>query len=225
MSSITLYGRAGHGSQPHRTIDPVVMAASTVMRLQTIVSREVNPSDSAVVTVGAINAGDVENIITDKAELKLDIRSIEPATRERVIKSVRRIVDAECVASNAPKKADFVGTREFPFTFNDVDVTQKIEGTFDTHFGTAAHSYDPEIERLAGSEDFGVLATAINKPACFFVYGGIDPDTWDKAEKNGTTQEDIPVNHSGYFAPVIQPTLKVAVDAYAGAALTWLIKS
>ncbi|KIW03925.1 uncharacterized protein PV09_04766 [Verruconis gallopava] len=217
--AVTMYGRGAHGSQPHRSVDPVVMAAHTVVRLQTIPSRETDPSDLSVVTVGAINAGDAENIIPETAELKLDTRSISPVTRERVLASLTRIVNAEAQASNAPRPPTITKTREFPFLHNDDDATAAIESSFATHFGDA---YDANAPRLGGSEDFGELATAVNKPAVFWAYGGIDPALWDKAEKAGTLTEDIPVNHSPYFAPTVMPTLQIAVDAFAVAALTWL---
>jgi amidohydrolase len=219
--AVTLYGRGAHGSQPHRSIDPIVMAAHTILRLQTIPSRETNPADLSVVTVGAVHAGDAENIIPETAELKLDTRSLDPATRAKVISSMKRIVEAEAQASNAPKPPTITRTREFPFLHNDEDATTALEESFSSHFSS---SYDPNAARLGGSEDFGDLATAVNKPAVYWAYGGVDPAVWDKAEREGRTTEDIPVNHSPYFAPVIMPTLRVAVDAYAVAALTWLIK-
>jgi amidohydrolase len=222
--ALTLHGRGGHGSQPHRTVDPIVLAAHTIVRLQTIASRETDPSDLSVVSVGAIQAGDAENVISDVAHLKLNIRTINPKTRERVLSGVKRIVEAESVASNAPKPPEFKPTTKFPFLHNDEDVTAKLESTFTEHFPTNENGYSAAALRLAGSEDFGILATAVNRPACFWTYGGIDPDVWDAAEKNDRILEDIPVNHSPYFAPVIMPTLQVAVDAYAVAALTWLGK-
>jgi amidohydrolase len=220
--AVTLYGRGAHGSQPHRSVDPIVMAAHTVPRLQTIPSRETNPADLSVMTVGAIHAGDAENIIPDSAELKLDIRTLDPATRTKVIESMKRIIEAESQASNAPQAPSITRTREYPFLHNEEDATGILEKTFSAHFKNA---YDANTARLGGSEDFGDLATAVNKPAVFWAYGGVDPVVWAKAEKEGRLTEDIPVNHSAYFAPVIMPTLQVAVDAYAVAALTWLIQA
>lgn len=200
------------------------MAAHTIVRLQTITSRETDPSDLSVVSVCAINAGDAENIISDVAHLKLDIRTLNPTTRDRVLSGVRRIVEAESLASNAPKPPEFKQTRTFPFLLNDDDVTAQLETTFAQHFPTSEKGYNPTAPRLAFSEDFGILATAVNRPACFWAFGGVDPDIWDKAQAQGRVLEDIPVNHSPYFAPVIQPTLKTGADAYAVAALTFLMK-
>lgn len=219
---VTLFGRGGHASQPHRTLDPVVMAASAVVRLQSIVSREVAPEDTAVVTVGSLVAGQTENIIADKAEMKVNVRSYNPATRKKILGSVHRIIRAESFASGADKEPVFEPTSAFPFTINDEGVTAALEASFSAHFGQA--DYDSNTQRLYGSEDFSILATAIGKPYNFWVYGGVDPEKWDAAEKAGRIVEDIPVNHSPFFAPVIEPTLTRAVDSLALGALTFLKK-
>lgn len=209
---------------PHKTIDPVVMAASTVMRLQTIKSREVDPAAHAVVSVGSLRAGDTENVIPDRAELKINVRTMNPTTRERVLSSLKRIIEAESAASNAPKPPEIKETTKFPFGVNDEDVTAKLEETFSAVFEVGPHGYHPDIPPMQASEDFGILASAVKRPASFFVYGGTDPQLWDKAEKEGRVDEDVPNNHSPFFAPVIQPTMTCAVDGYAAAALTWLVK-
>ena len=194
------------------------------MRLQTIVAREVNPLDFAVVTVSAIHAGDRENIIPEEANLKLNVRAALPETRERVLNSVKKIIAAEAEASSNSKQPTLTETTRFPFLFNDASVTNALEKTFSEHFEVSKHGYTNDISRLQGSEDFGILATAIGKPSCFFLYGGIDPEVYDKAEKEGRLNEDVPGNHSPYFAPVIQPTLTTGMDGYVVAALTFLGK-
>jgi metal-dependent amidase/aminoacylase/carboxypeptidase family protein len=196
-----------------------VTAAHTIARLQTIASREVDPADSAVVTVSAIHAGDAENVIPARADLKLNIRTIDPDTRKRVLRSVKRIIDAESQASGIDKTPELTETTNFPFLNNDREVTEAVARSFGAHFGD---SHDENSPRLGGSEDFGILATAVGRPACFWTYGGVDQKLWDKAKKEGRLFEDVPVNHSPFFAPVIQPTLKAAVDAYALSALTFL---
>ncbi|KAF1841768.1 metal-dependent amidase/aminoacylase/carboxypeptidase [Cucurbitaria berberidis CBS 394.84] len=221
---IKIEGRQTHASTPHRGIDPIVQAASTIMRLQTVVAREVDPLDFAVVTVSAIHAGDRENIIPEEAELKINIRTALPETRERVLNSVKKIIAAEAEASSNPKQPTLKETTRFPFLFNDASVTSALEKTFSEHFEVGKHGYTDDIARLQGSEDFGILATAIGKPSCFFLYGGIDPQVYDKAVKEGRLREDVPGNHSPYFAPVIQPTLTVGMDGYVVAALTFLGK-
>ncbi|KAF2741373.1 metal-dependent amidase/aminoacylase/carboxypeptidase [Polyplosphaeria fusca] len=218
---LAIHGRGAHASMPQKSIDPIIQASSTILRLQSIVSREVDPSDFAVVTVAAFHAGDVENIISDRADLKLDVRAARQDTRERVLASMKRIIDAEATASNAPRAPELETTRAFPLLFNDDQVTSALETTFASHFGADKHKYNANIPRLPGSEDFGILATSIGKPSCFFVYGCVDTDVYDKAEAEGKLGE-LPANHSPLFTPVIQPTLGVAVDAYIISALTFM---
>lgn len=221
---VTLHGHQGHASQPHNTCDPAVMAASTVMRLQTLVSREVDPATAAVVTVGSLRAGDAENIIPETAELKINVRTVDAKVREHVLAGIKRIVEAESAASDAPKRPTFTPTSRFPFTVNDDKLTSALEHSFSTHFGEDKHSYTREVERLKGSEDFPILGTSIGKPCCYWVYGGTDPEHWDRCEREERLGKGVPINHSPFFAPVIMPTLKVGAEAYVVAALTWLAK-
>jgi amidohydrolase len=224
---VTLYGRGGHASQPHRTIDPVVMAAQVIVRLQAIVSREVDPRDTAVVTVGSLHAGMTENIISDSAVLKINIRAVQPETRTKVLASMRRIIKAECEASGAPQEPKFVPTSSFPFTINDDATTAHLEGPFKDHFGD---SYSASADPLGGSEDFSVLATEAPRkdgkgtgvPYSYWIFGGTHPEKCKEAESKGTLRDEIPINHSAYFAPVIQPTMKTGVDGLVVAALSFL---
>ena len=221
---ITLHGRSGHGSQPQRTIDPIVVAASTILKLQTIVSREIAAQVPAVVTCGMVKAGDAENIIPEFAELKLNIRTWDSKTRDTVIAAICRIVNAESEASGAIKPPTIQQLNSFPVMSNDEEVTKKLEETFAAHFGRDKHHYAGEPEKTGGSEDFPFLATSVDRPYSMFPYGGIDPAVWDKAEKAGRLDEDVPGNHSSFFAPVVMPTLQRGTDGYAAAALTWLAK-
>jgi metal-dependent amidase/aminoacylase/carboxypeptidase family protein len=213
---VTVFGRGGHGSLPHYTVDPALLAAHIVVRLQGIVSREVDPSDLAVVTVGSLQAGQTENIIADRAEIGLDFRTVKLETREKVISAIKRIVEAECAASGSPKPPVFTPTRRFPPTNNDDEVAAVLAASFAEHF---ERDFDPNTARTNVSEDFPTLATAINVPSVFWFLGGIDPALWDQGQT-----EEIPGNHSALFAPVIQPTLKAGVDALCIAALTFLKK-
>lgn len=212
-------GRQAHASMPHVSIDPIVQAASTIVRLQSIVAREVDPSDFAVLTVSAIHAGDKENIIPQEADLKLNIRAGVPETRERVIESMKRIIDAEALASGTPHKPELTHFTTYPLLYNDSDVTSKLEKTLADHFGS---NYNPAIARFSASEDFGILATSINKPSCFFLYGGLDAEVYDKAEKEGKLKE-LPGNHSPFFVPHIG-SIWTGFDAYVVSALTFLKK-
>ncbi|TVY89280.1 Hippurate hydrolase, partial [Lachnellula willkommii] len=222
---VTVYGRGGHASMPHKTVDPVVMAAHIIVRLQTVVSREVDPRDSAVVTVGSVQSGMTENIISSEATLKINVRTVLPETRTKVLAAIKRIVKAECDASGALKEAHWESTSSFPFTINDRDVTKHVAKAFSEHFG---ERLDPDTPPLSGSEDFGILATEVpNKdggrgvPYCFWIFGGSDPKTFEDLKGRGKLDE-LPSNHSPYFAPVIQPTLSTGVDTLVVAALSYL---
>ncbi|CRG89761.1 hypothetical protein PISL3812_06800 [Talaromyces islandicus] len=215
---ITVYGRGGHGSLPHQTVDPALLAAHIVVRLQSIVSREIDPTDLGVVTVGSLQAGQTENIIADRAEIGLDFRTVKLETREKIISAIKRIVEAECAASGSPKPPVFTPTRRFPPTDNNEQVVSQIAASFAKHFG---HEFDGNTPRTNVSEDFSTLATCRNIPCCFWFVGAIDPVLWDKAVGEGNTEE-IAGNHSALFAPVIQPTMRAGVDALCLGALTFL---
>ncbi|GAB7358594.1 hypothetical protein MBLNU230_g2654t1 [Neophaeotheca triangularis] len=220
---VTLHGRGGHASMPDRLIDPVVMAASTVKKLQTIVSREVASEDSAVVTVASIQAGDAENIVSDDARLAINVRAINARTRQKVLESIKRIAKAEALAGNAVAEPTFVNTSSLPLTINDDAVTGKLETAFRSHFTEAPHAFRTDLPRMGGSEDFSVLGTSVDRPVSFFAYGGTDPEFWDTCGRQGTMNK-VPVNHSALFAPIIMPTLRTGVDGYVAAALAFLAK-
>ncbi|PVI02314.1 metal-dependent amidase/aminoacylase/carboxypeptidase [Periconia macrospinosa] len=213
-------GRQAHASTPHVGVDPIVQAASTILRLQTIVAREVDPSDFAVVTVSAIHAGDAENIIPSSASLKLNVRAAIPSTRSHILSSISRIIDAEAVASNAPAPPILTPTTNFPFLYNDAHVTAALERTFSTHFGV--DRYSDAIPRLQGSEDFGILAESVGKPCCFFLYGGLEREMVERLEGEGRRNE-IPGNHSPFFLPVVE-SVRVGCEGYCVGALTFLGK-
>ncbi|KAL8739600.1 MAG: hypothetical protein Q9190_007617, partial [Brigantiaea leucoxantha] len=186
---VTLFGRGGHGSMPHRTVDPVVMAAHVVLRLQNIVSREVDANEFAVVTVGKLHAGHTENIIADEAEIRVDVRTQKPKVRDQVLAAVHRIVKGECEASGATKEPLIEISSKFPMTVNDESVAKTIEHAFSEYFGP---KFDPNIPCSNASEDFSVLGTSQGRPCCFWFYGGVDEKTWDEKEKAGRIVEDIP---------------------------------
>ncbi|MCX4681023.1 amidohydrolase [Streptomyces sp. NBC_01433] len=217
--AVTMYGKGAHGSRPEAAIDPVVMAASTVMRLQTVVSREIAGGDTAVVTVGALNAGTKDNVIPDTAELKLNIRTYTDEVRARVLEAVKRIVRAEAEASGATRSPDIDPIATFPVLVNDEAAVRRTVTAFRGHFG-AQRVFDPGP--VTGSEDCGFFGTASGAPVCYWFFGGTDPDTYRKAAAAGTTARDIPSNHSPHFAPLIEPTLSTGIEAMTTAALTWL---
>ena len=217
---IRMFGRGGHGSMPESTVDPVVMAASTVMRLQTVVSREVAATDGAVLTVGSLQAGTKENVIPEEATIKLNVRTFDEDVRKRVLDAIERIANAESDASDAPKRPEITPMNRYPLTVNEPDATRKVAGAFGSHFG---HDRVEELSApVPASEDFGSFGTEWHAPSVFWYIGGTDPDTYDKARQAGRVSQDIPTNHSPNFAPVIHPTLETGVEAMVVAARAWL---
>jgi hippurate hydrolase len=216
---VRMFGRGGHGSRPETTVDPVVMAAATVLRLQTVVSREVAAADTAVVTVSSLRAGTKDNIIPDEAEFTVNIRSYAEPVRERVLAAVHRIIRAEAVASGAERAPEITVTDSFPVLRNDPAAADRTAAAFRAMFG-AQRVVDPGP--VSASEDFGVFGTASGSPSCYWVFGGIDAATFVAATQAGTVDRDIPSNHSPFFAPLVEPTIDTGVSAMACAALTWL---
>ncbi|MFJ4170074.1 amidohydrolase [Paenarthrobacter sp. NPDC089714] len=217
--NVTLHGRGGHGSRPETTVDPVLMAAAATVRLQGVVSREIAPSDSAVVTVGQLHAGTKNNIIPETATLGLSIRSFAEPTRQKVLAAVERIVRSEATASGATQEPDFHYEERFPLTVNDDSAAKRVDAAFRTTFG-AHQVIDPGP--VSGSEDVGMLATAAGAPLVFWFLGGIEPHYAKEFAEKGRLPEDVPSNHSPYFAPVIQPTLGIGTDALVTAAREFL---
>ena len=216
---ITLHGSGGHGSRPETTVDPIVMAAATVMRLQTVVSREIAGTDTAVLTIGTLRAGTKENIIPDRAELGLNIRSYDPAVRERILAAVERITRAEAAASSAPAEPEFELIDSFPVLVNDEAAVARTRPVL----GEVAPVVDPGL--VTGSEDVGLFATEAGVPCVYWILGGADPAAFAGA----TSREQLlagvaaqPSNHSPLYAPVVEPTLSVGVAALVAAARHWL---
>ncbi|WP_341956279.1 amidohydrolase [Microbacterium sp. LWH13-1.2] len=217
--TVTLHGRGGHGSRPHSTIDPVVMAAATVMRLQTIASREVDPRDVAVVTVGSIHAGLKNNIIPAEAKLELSLRYPNDEMRDKVLASVERIVRAEAAASGAEREPEIRTDHTLPPTINDADATARVTSALQRALGEAS-VIDPGM--FTGSEDVSWFARDTGAPLVFWFWGGVDAAKFAESAAAGTLDKDIPTNHSPFFAPVIHPTIEVGVTALSSAAREFL---
>jgi hippurate hydrolase len=215
---IQLFGRGAHGSMPQASIDPVVMAAATVMRLQTIVSREVAPTEAAVLTVGVLQAGDKENVIPDDAIIKLNVRTFDPGVRKRVLAAIKRIVTAEADASGAPKPPAFTPLDRYALVTNDARATKRVVDDFRKQF---TDQRVVQTEPTSASEDFGLYGTESHTPSVFWFVGCTDPDRYAKAKAAGKLNE-IPTNHNPAFAPVIHPTLETGVEALVVAARAWL---
>ena len=186
------------------------MAAATVMRLQTIVSRELAPSDFGVVTVGSLQAGTKANIIPDRAVMLLNIRAYDDAVREKLISSIERIVQAECVAAGSPTPPEIELYESYPLTDNDADTTAKVTAAFVDHFGP---DRVVTIAPVTASEDFSVLPTAFGIPYTYWGFGGFTPD------------QQVYPNHNPGFGPAMQPTLRTGTEAAVAAVLAYLGKA
>jgi hippurate hydrolase len=217
---VVLHGRGAHGSRPETSVDPVVMAAAVVLRLQAVVSREIGGTDVAVLTVGAIHAGTASNIIPDRAELLLNIRTFDASVRARVLAAVERIIRAEAAASGAPREPEIEVMSSFPAVVNDPSA---VERTRPALAALPAVVIDPGL--VTGSEDVGLLATAAGAPCVYWLLGGADPALFEGlAEAPAVTARvgELPSNHSPLYAPAIEPTLDLGVRALVSAARTWL---
>lgn len=217
---IRLFGRGAHGSMPQASVDPIVMAASLVLRLQTIVSREIAATDAAVVTVGVLQAGTKENVIPDEALIKLNVRTFDEGVRKHVLEAIERIANAEAAASGAPRMPEITLLDSYPLNVNDKQASDRVAEALRRHFSA-------DRVRHAGpapaSEDFGCFGTMWDAPSVYWFVGGTDPDVYAKAKSEGRIN-DLPVNHSPHFAPVIHPTLQTGVEAMVVGALAWLAK-
>ena len=217
---IRLFGRGAHGSMPQASIDPVVMAAATVMRLQTIVSRETAATDAAVVTVGVLQAGTKENVIPDDAIIKLNVRTFDAGVRKHVLDAITRIANAEAAASGAPKAPEITPLDQYPLNVNNKEASDRVADALRKYFGAdRVHHTGP----APASEDFGCFGTAWEVPSVFWFVGGTDPQVYEKAKAEGRINE-LPVNHNPAFAPIIHPTLETGIEAMTVAALAWLGK-
>ncbi|RMI35631.1 amidohydrolase [Nocardia stercoris] len=224
---VVLHGKGGHGSRPEATVDPVVMAAATVMRLQTVVSREIPAGDAAVVTVGSLHAGTTHNVIPDDAELQLNIRTFDPAVRSTVLAAVHRIVKAEAVASGAQWDPEISEITTFPVLSNDEAAVEKTSAALAAVFGRD-RIIDPG--RVTGSEDAGIFATEAGVPLCYWLFGVLDPARFGSPDPvagltallTGTIDaKSVPSPHSATYAPSLD-AIDVGVTAMTTAALAWL---
>jgi amidohydrolase len=220
MIDVTIYGKGGHGAAPHRTIDPVVIAARTVVALQTIVAREVNPLDPAVITVGSIHGGTKHNIIPDEVKLQLTVRSYKPEVQKQLISAIERIAKAEAAAALAPREPTvaIVPKQSASALYNDPTVTQQLAEALRRSLGDANVITG---EPIMGSEDFGAFARAAGTPSVMLWVGAVDPAVLAKAKASGVF---LPGPHSANFAPDRVSTLRTGTTLLTVAALTLLGK-
>lgn len=215
---IRLFGVGGHGSAPQKSIDPVVMASATVMRLQTIASREITPGEVAVVSVGAVKCGTTYNVIPDEAELDLTIRTFKDEVYQHIYSALTRIAQAEAEASNAPKLPEISIMAASEPTYNDPGPTRQVVAALTQHFGADRVK---EIAAMTASEDFsfyGHVPGGAGVPSCYYFLGITNPELYK--EKKG----DVPGPHSPYYAPDREPSLKTGLQALTVAALSQLGK-
>src|SRR5437867_5586807 len=220
---VTIRGAGGHGAWPHKTKDPIVLAAQTVMALQTIVSREKDPLDSAVVTVGSIHGGTKHNIIPDDVKLQITVRSFTDEVRSQTLDAIRRIARGQALSAGVPedrlpvvKVLDEVFS---PACFNNVELARKLRGAFNRWFGEAK-VLSPRP--LMGGEDFSEYGRTPDKiPVCLFWLGAIEPERVAESERSG---KPLPSLHSNLYRPVPEPTIKTGVTAMTLAVLELLGK-
>jgi hippurate hydrolase len=203
---ITIYGKGGHGASPHTTVDPIVIAARTILTLQTIVSREVKPGEMAIVTVGYIHAGTKNNIIPDHAELGLTVRTFKQEIRQQVLAAISRISKAEAAAGNAPREPlveRYEGTNS---VYNEPALAEHLRAPLEAALGKEKVVVAPPI---TPSEDFSYYISE-GLPGFYFSLGGADPVKFEEAKAAGTA---LPSNHSPLFAPDVDPALRTGIAA------------
>jgi amidohydrolase len=203
---ITIYGKGGHGAAPHTAIDPIVIAARTILTLQTIASREVKPGEMAIVTVGYIQAGTKNNIIPDQAELGLTVRTNKPEVRQQVLAAIARITKAEAEAAGAPRAPAIDHYEGADLVYNDPALAQRLRGALESALGK-----DKVVtqEPITASEDFSYFVEQ-GIPGFYFTLGGADPEKLAQAKAAGTM---LPSNHSPLFAPDVDPALHTGIAA------------
>ena len=214
---ITIYGKGGHGAMPQTTIDPVVIAARTVLALQTIVSRELDPRDPAVVTVGSIHGGTRHNIIPDSVHLQLTVRSYKPETRKHLLASIQRIAKAESEAGGAPKPPLVEFSDSSDSVYNDPKLTERVAAVLRRRLG---NDKVVEMPPKMVAEDFSEYGKA-GVPAMMFFVGAVNPAKYQAAKASG---ERLPSLHSSLFAPDVKPTLETAMEAETAVMLDLLGK-
>lgn len=207
-AKVTVHGSGSHGSMPEKGVDPVLLASTIVTRLHHVVSREIAAAETAVLTVGALNAGFKSNIIPDSATMLINTRAYSQEVSDHLKEAIERIVRAECLAARSPREPEFEYYDVYPLTDNDEATTEQVRAAFEAHFGEVA-----SLGRVPASEDFSVIPDALGTPYSYWGLGGF------------ASYPDAPGNHSPEFAPDLQPTLDRGAEAMIVAAGAWLARS
>jgi hippurate hydrolase len=215
---VTIFGRGGHGAKPNTTVDPVVIAARTVLAIQTLVSREKDPLEPAVVTVGSIHGGTRPNIIPDEVKLQLTVRSFNPEVRKQLLSGIQRIAKSESESARAPKEPLVKFSEAQDATYNDPALTKRLADALARQLG-AANVQEVRPEMVA--EDFGEFGKAAGVPSVLLRVGAAEPAKYEAAKKSGTP---LPSLHSSGFAPDREPTIKTAASVLTLSALELLGK-
>jgi len=215
---LTIFGRGGHGAKPDMTVDPIVIAARTVLSLQTLVSREKDPIEPAVVTVGSIHGGNKHNIIPDDVHLQITVRSYTPAVRKQLLDGIARIAKAEAMAANAPRPPEIRTSEGANATYNDPVLTKRLAAMLTRDLG-ADNVVEGRPEMVA--EDFGEFGKAAKVPSVMLAVGAVEPAKYAAAKASGTP---LPSLHSGTFAPDRAPTIRTATTTLVLSALELLGK-
>ena len=203
---ITVYGKGGHGARPDTTIDPIVIASSIVVRLQSIVSREIRAGEVAVITVGYFQAGTKNNIIPDQAQMGLTVRSYKPEVRKHLLTAIERIANGEAEAGGAEKMPLIEEYESTSAVYNDPILTRHLAATLETALGKGNVVVQPPT---IVSEDYSVFVEQ-GVPSFYFRLGVADPEKLRQARAAG---KELPSNHSPLFAPVAEPSLRTGVTA------------
>lgn len=216
--NITVKGIGGHGAYPHTTKDPIVLASAIVGKLQTLVSRESDPQDPAVVTVGSFHAGTKHNVISDEAKLQLTVRSYSDESRKLLLDGIARIARGEAIAAGIPEDRMPVVEVEdnyTPSTFNTPEFTGKMAALFRERFGEERIEQTPPA---MGGEDFGRFyrADPDNVQSLIFWIGGVPQDRFDAAQRG---EGSLPSLHSPFWAPDAEKVIATGAEALAAAAL------
>lgn len=216
---VTIYGRGGHGSRPHETIDPIVAAAQTIVSLQTIVARRVDPLESGVISVGSIHAGSKHNIIPDEARLQITVRSYTDQTRRILLDGIREVTVNTCRAMGCTRDpAVVIRENEFtPATYNDPELTTAAIGVLSQVIGK---DHIRRFKPVMGGEDFGQYGRRLNVPSFMFWLGSVDRKLFDASQVEGGPR--LPPLHSSRYAPDPEPTVRTGVRSMASVALSLL---